>query len=80
MQDADVPTVEEDGLAEIESVEADQETAYPVGRFSLWLTFTKKVEHLTPEQLQKWESDGLPSHATLEASVFTREISVRTFP
>ncbi|MER2033338.1 MAG: hypothetical protein ABS912_11200, partial [Exiguobacterium indicum] len=29
MQDADVPTVEEDGLAEIESVEADQETAYP---------------------------------------------------
>ncbi len=51
----------------------------PVGRFSLWLTFTKKVEHLTPEQLHKWESDGLPSHATLDASVFTREILLGRF-
>ncbi|HCV53130.1 MAG TPA: CDP-glycerol glycerophosphotransferase, partial [Exiguobacterium sp.] len=78
-EEADVPTVEEDGLAEIESVEADQDTLYPIDRFSLWLTFTKKVEHLTPEQLQKWESDGLPSHATLDASVFTREILLGRF-
>lgn len=78
-EEADVPTVEEDGLAEIESVEADQDTLYPIGRFSLWLTFTKKVEHLTPEQLQKWESDGLPSHATLDATVFTREILLGRF-
>ncbi|WP_426354088.1 CDP-glycerol glycerophosphotransferase family protein [Exiguobacterium sp. R-39] len=73
----------EDTLESLETDASDdtteEETELPSGRFSLWLKFSKSVTDFQPATLEKWETNGLPNHATIIDDLFTREIILGRF-